>query len=570
MKGKTALLIITLLSTSLVFGTFFTFPVAQSSTHVYPDDFPSQTLQEAIWNDTVKDGDTIFVQKDTYHVHLNVNKSITLKGFDKDETILDGDGTGTVIKVNLTNYVKIFEFTIQNGQTGVYLNSTSNCNVSRNIIKDNFYGVQLSGSSYCTMKNNDIKRNVYNFGVFGDSLGHFMHDIDVSNKVDSKPIYYWVNKTGESIPVDAGYVAIVNSTGITAEKLSLRSNIQGVLVAYSSEIVVKNLEFRFPSINLVDGIVFSNVTNSVVQNVTSINLVDGIVLIDSENNRVQNNMVLLTSSYSCGIKLTRSTKNFIFSNTIRNDYDEEGIGIYLSSCLNNSIIANNVSKTYFGIALGNSNGSLFFHNNILYNLNQVVKTNSFDNRFDNGYEGNHWSDYTGEDNGNGGRIPCDGIGDTLIPHHGDSHPLMEPWSAYRIFRRPMKVEVYANYTQKLYTFSNSTLGPQECGFYFDWDLKEITFKVTSGYTGFLNITIPRKWIDWPFNVTVDGDEVSFQYNGNESNWSLYITYDSGKHILKIKGTERGSIIGDLNDDGVVDVYDAVKLSNNAGAEEKNR
>jgi len=43
-------------------------------------------------------------------------------------------------------------------------------------------------------------------------------------------------------------------------------------------------------------------------------------------------------------------------------------------------------------------------------------------------EGNYWSDYTGEDDGSGGRVAGDGIGDTLIPHWGvDYYPLMNPW-----------------------------------------------------------------------------------------------------------------------------------------------
>jgi hypothetical protein len=92
---------------------------------------------------------------------------------------------------------------------------------------------------------------------------------------------------------------------------------------------------------------------------------------------------------------------------------------------------------------------------------------------------------------------------------------------------------------------------------------------TSGYSGFLNITIPRKWIDGPFNITIDGIEKNeYVLTIDESYTSIYITYNSGTHILKIKGTERGSITGDLNGDGTVDLFDAVILARNAGATEK--
>ena len=43
-------------------------------------------------------------------------------------------------------------------------------------------------------------------------------------------------------------------------------------------------------------------------------------------------------------------------------------------------------------------------------------------KWDNGAEGNYWSDYAGED------LDGDGIGDTLLPHQGiDNYPLMRPY-----------------------------------------------------------------------------------------------------------------------------------------------
>ena len=44
------------------------------------------------------------------------------------------------------------------------------------------------------------------------------------------------------------------------------------------------------------------------------------------------------------------------------------------------------------------------------------------NVWDNGCEGNYWSDYVGED------LDGDGVGDTLLPHQGvDNYPLMSPY-----------------------------------------------------------------------------------------------------------------------------------------------
>lgn len=66
----------------------------------------------------------------------------------------------------------------------------------------------------------------------------------------------------------------------------------------------------------------------------------------------------------------------------------------------------------------------FHHNNLVENWQ-----NAFDdgtNRWDDGGEGNHWSDYVGED------ADGDGIGDTPYEISGggnqDRHPLMEPFT----------------------------------------------------------------------------------------------------------------------------------------------
>jgi hypothetical protein len=68
-----------------------------------------------------------------------------------------------------------------------------------------------------------------------------------------------------------------------------------------------------------------------------------------------------------------------------------------------------------GIFIDNGNNNEFFYNEILFNQKQAIDHNT--NQWDNGNnEGNFWSDYTGLDNGSGGRVADDGIGDTNIPH----------------------------------------------------------------------------------------------------------------------------------------------------------
>jgi hypothetical protein len=72
-------------------------------------------------------------------------------------------------------------------------------------------------------------------------MPHFLHDIDTTNFVDEKPIYYWTNKTIGKIPNDAGYVGIINSANVEIRDLELTKNIQGILLAFTTDSVVSNV-----------------------------------------------------------------------------------------------------------------------------------------------------------------------------------------------------------------------------------------------------------------------------------------------------------------------------------------
>jgi len=124
------------------------------------------SIQEAI--DYVKSGDIIYVDGGIYYENLVIDKSISLIGLDKNNTIIDGRGAGNVIKVNSDN-VKIYNFSIQN--SGIYFpNSGINCTSNNNSIKNNtiincFYGMTLYYSNYNLIKFNIIK-DAKNCGIY--------------------------------------------------------------------------------------------------------------------------------------------------------------------------------------------------------------------------------------------------------------------------------------------------------------------------------------------------------------------------------------------------------------------
>jgi len=155
-------------------------------TIVVPDDYAY--IQEAI--NAAGDGDTIQVSAGTYRESLYINKTLTLTGENKENTILDGKGGHSVVKVNSTAVV-ISGFTIMNGSNGILLekcdgsilkkNNISRCSkgiwlqysnsntVSENIIfNSGSYGILLCGhSSKNTITRNTVKDNGNGLGITG-------------------------------------------------------------------------------------------------------------------------------------------------------------------------------------------------------------------------------------------------------------------------------------------------------------------------------------------------------------------------------------------------------------------
>jgi hypothetical protein len=141
----------------------------------------------------------------------------------------------------------------------------------------------------------------------------------------------------------------------------------------------------------------------------------------------------------------------------------------------------------------------------------------------------------------------------------------------------MSVEKIPEFTMKLSTYSNSTLA---CFNFSRFDVKQvfpphgglvskglISLRATCGYNGFLDICIPRNWLDGNFTVLIDYMEVNPTITMNSTHCSLYITYEKGSHIVEIIGMKAGNIIGDLNGDGVVNLYDLTIVGSLWDAEE---
>ena len=364
--GKTDPPTLTYLGSEVVYSLWLT-PVRR-----VPEEY--QTVQGAI--NAAYPGDVILVSSGTYREHVVVNKSVSLFGENKNNTIIDGNGTSTIVRV-FADDVDISGFTVQNGSWGIFVEGFDNVSICENVMFNSDRAVFLSSSNNCVVRGNTI-----------------------SNCRSS--VELWSS----------------NGTMICGNRIS-------------------NMRY-------------------------------GVYLLFA----------------SCG--------NVIEGNIVSHSPYE---GISLSwHCNDNVVVGNTVTLCADGIVLGGTGGNVIYHNNFVDNMVQVYSYDS-SNVWDNGVKGNYWSDYKGLDDGSGGRVAGDGVGDTSVPHHGvDYCPLIVPRGSIPVFWRGVIYPVSI--------VGNSTVS----GFNFSQSLRQISFDVSGslGSVGFCNVTFPNNLLWGDFTVRVDG------------------------------------------------------------------
>jgi len=341
-----------------------------------PADF--RVIQEAI--NTASPGDIVYVRNGTYYENMVVNKTILLTGESTDATVIDGRGLGTVIDVSSNNTI-IKRVTIRNSgekkdsewPCGILLDRVSECGLIDNLITNDTLGILLDSSSLNLLKNNNITANRYNFGVQGLELSHFIQDVDTSNLVDGKPIYYWVNRNESEVPSDAGYVALVNSTNIMVRNLNLKNNLAGILITCSGNSTITNntvsknyvgIWLLFSSNDTVSG---NNVTTNGLVRLTSLGSTAiggfGVGVCNSSNNIISDNEISENNGQGISLYGFSNGNSILRNNMVGNSL--KGIDLYGASYNNISwnVIANHTESTWFSVELDYFSS----YNNICFN-----------------------------------------------------------------------------------------------------------------------------------------------------------------------------------------------------------
>jgi parallel beta-helix repeat protein len=430
-----------------------------------PIDFPS--IQVGITS--ANNGDTIMVLPGIYREHVKIDRSVTIIG-SGNLTIIVGFGNDHTIKIprGVTNVtLKNFKV-VGSGKpswAGIYIGGVNNT-VEKVTVTNHGYGIFMWDSSGNSLKNNSLFGNICNLKIWGLSLSHFLHNIDSTNRVEGKKVYYWVNQRNKIVPKNAGYVALINCSKIFVKNLYIEKNFPGVLLAYTEDTIIRNVTF---SMNECGIRLISSHDNFLINNkVLDSGNFGGIYLTACRNNTIANNTIKnnLASSLLGGITLESSTilssvsagnkicNNFISENSagmvifdsqnnsiINNKFlknKKYGLFIKGSECYDNIIYENIFFKNYYGIWIDGSDNNYFFHNTFVNNTFCVGMNPKFlaENLWDGGYPtgGNYWKRHSVIDERAGAyqnESGSDGINDIpyLIDNRNvDRYPLIHPWN----------------------------------------------------------------------------------------------------------------------------------------------
>lgn len=370
---------------------------AAANTITVPDDYP--TLSAAIAN--AAEGDTILVKAGTYKEQtLTVNKTIQIRGENAENTII-------VLHPPL----------IFNGY-----NSLTPAYIYKSIIVVNADNVELSELTItCVLTNEepaDLSQHALGpttpkFDAFGGA--------EISVKANNTTIKNCIIPTALAFDGSFGTISSNTLTG-------------GVSCTGSNNQIASNTVTGY-------GVRVGGVSNNVYCNSLvgdyHVRNQGGIQTNGDGNIIAYNNITNFYSGLGVSSLYGVGSNNVFYANRIINDI----YGIGVSGGVNNTFYANELVNNTAGVSVGSSEPpeprATFYHNNFIGSVEQVDRSHSASyvpgawrepfnasGIFDNGLEGNYWSDYTGVDS-NG-----DGVGDSpyiIDGNRQDHHPLMAPF-----------------------------------------------------------------------------------------------------------------------------------------------
>ncbi|WP_440944880.1 NosD domain-containing protein [Methanosarcina sp. T3] len=234
-----------------------------------PADFTS--IQAAV--DAASPGATIIVRNGTYNENVDVDRAVSILSESGPEyTEVSAVNPKDSVFYVTADAVNISGFSVSGGSelvssvsygtAGIWLYGVKDCNISGNKLSDNFIGLYVIDTENCTLdnnsaesndygiylnrekgailRNNRMENNSYNFAFKGAATEQ---DIDESNTVEGKPVYYLVNESNLVIDSgsNAGTVYCIDCQNVTVRDLNLSGNYYGLYLYNTMDSHVENI-----------------------------------------------------------------------------------------------------------------------------------------------------------------------------------------------------------------------------------------------------------------------------------------------------------------------------------------
>ena len=392
---------------------------------------------------------------------------------------------------------------------GIRLEYSSNNSISENKMVSNGYAMWLMHSSQNIISNNNATHNEGGIWLTSSSAGNTVSQNKVTESVEAVALdsFSYGNTISNNTLAESHYgVYVRNVSGnlISGNNITANTHSGVYILNASDNAILKNditnnwngIDVAASSNNTLSG---NNVTGNIVGIRAGSALINS-VLVKSTNNAVLGNTIVNNTNGVdvIGVLFTTISRNHIAENS--------QYGISLDAASNNTISANNIADNNLGVYYdGLCNNNTAYHNNFIGNTKHVEVSPSDVDAWDDGVEGNYWSNYTGVD------LNHDGLGDSphvLDVNNTDNAPLMGPFHSFNTsLGKPVNV------------ISNSTI--EDFEYESPGTIRFSVSNMTENQThGFCRVTIPHDVLSPPYNVTI---------NGLSPTHMNYTLYDNGTH-----------------------------------------
>jgi len=338
--------------------------------------YPS--IQEAINN--VQEGDTIYVSSGIYYENVVVDKTVSIVGENRSNTVIDGSGAGTGISVT-ADHVTVEDFGVQNCEIGIKVESNDNI-ISSNLVSSNGYNESelLTGQEiyqdYVSPTHRWYLHNMINssYSAFFNITEHTpaisVHAYGKED-VNQLGIGLFHDENGDNIPQLQEYKGYMDAKELNVQTFLVNPPVgQYIIKVLGWEVPGEPGHFDLEIKRYTGyGIIFLSSSNNIItENPLTYNPV-GLYLYESNNSTIRLNDAMENVG---GIVVSESTdcvisKNNVSLNTLGTGIYEIGNGITLWSVHGFYISENNVSSNLFGIWLFDSSDNEVIGNDLVSN-----------------------------------------------------------------------------------------------------------------------------------------------------------------------------------------------------------